>query len=242
VYKRQPLNIIASTGYYVAGGLSLYFRLRGDGRLVAGPDPLEAMFVRDIVEGIAGTAVRAGMIKVKSARARMTDDEARVMTAAASAHQETGVPITTHSESGARNGIAQQSFLVGQGVSPTRIIIGHAGDTEDTTYLRTLMDAGSTIGMDRFGMAHAQADERRIDTVVELVRLGYADRMVLSHDAAISSHVTPPAWRAVHAPDWHREHLFRRILPALRERGVSEVDLERMLVENPRRLLTPGRA
>ena len=103
------------------------------------------------------------------------------------------------------------------------------------------MDNGSTIGMDRFGMEHTLSDERRIDTVVTLADLGYADRIVLSQDAALFSHVTPPSWRAANAPSWTMDHLPRRILPVLRQRGVSDDDLDRMLVANPRRLLEPTR-
>jgi phosphotriesterase-related protein len=99
------------------------------------------------------------------------------------------------------------------------------------------MDNGSTIGMDRFGMEHVLADERRAWTVATLVDAGYADRMILSHDAAIYSHVTPPEWRAANAPRWRMDTIPRHILPALRDLGVPEVALELMLVSNPRRLL-----
>ena len=67
--------------------------------------------------------------------------------------------------------------------------------------------------------------------------VGYAERMVLSHDAAIDSHVTPPAWRARNAPNWHMSTISQRIIPMLRAGGASETDLEQMLVTNPRRLL-----
>ena len=123
--------------------------------------------------------------------------------------------ISTHSEPGLRNGIEQQAWLESLGVPADRIVIGHAGDSADAGYLRTLMDRGSVVGFDRFGMAHSGSDERRIETLVALVEAGYADRIVLSHDAAFYSHVTPPSWRAAHAPDWHMEHLSRSILPEL---------------------------
>jgi phosphotriesterase-related protein len=61
--------------------------------------------------------------------------------------------------------------------------------------------------------------------------------MVLSHDAAFYSHVTPPSWRAAHAPRWHMEHLQRTIVPELLERGASEADIDQMLIVNPRSLL-----
>jgi phosphotriesterase-related protein len=198
--------------------------------------------VRDICEGIAGTSIKAGMLKVMTDADGVTQDVARVMTAAAAAHRETGVTITTHSHPSSRNGLVQQAFLVERGVPPERLVIGHSGDTEDVGYLRELMDNGSSIGMDRFGMEHVLSDERRIRTLVTLLERGYADRMVLSHDAAIYSHVTPPAWRARAAPSWQMENIPRRILPKLREAGVSDEEIEQMLVRNPMQLLEPAGA
>ena len=94
------------------------------------------------------------------------------------------------------------------------------------------MDSGATIGMDRFGMEHVLPDAQRAGTVLALLSLGYADR-ILSHDAAVFSHVTPPFRRASKAPNWHMENISRRILPMLRDGGASEHDLEQMLVTNP---------
>ncbi len=150
------------------------------------------------------------------------------MEAAAAAHLRTGVPITTHTHAPSRNGRDQLAFFVERGVAPDRLVIGHCGDSEDLDYLRELMDAGATIGMDRFGMEHVLPDTARIATVQALLREGYADRMVLSHDAAYFSRVTPPSWRAAHAPHWHMENISRRILPALlsrrRHRGPAAPD------------------
>lgn len=241
VAKRIRINLIASTGYYTGSALPLSLQFHGPGRLIDGPDPLVEYFITDIEDGIAGTGVRAGMLKVMTDKGGITEDVARVMTAAAVAHQETGVPITTHSHPDSRNGLDQQAFLRERGVPPERVIIGHSGDSEDLPYLRALMDNGSTIGMDRFGMEHVLPDDRRVRTVGALLDLGYADRMVLSHDAAFFSRVTPPSWRAGAAPNWHMENIPRRILPLLRQAGASDADLEQRLVANPVRLLTPTR-
>jgi phosphotriesterase-related protein len=239
VARRVPVNLLASTGFYLRSELPLYYQFHGPGRPIDGPEPLVELFTRDIEAGIGGTTIRAAMLKVVTDAAGITDDVARVMTAAAIAHQQTGVPITTHSHAASRNGLVQQAFLRAHGVPLERVIIGHSGDSEDLAYLRDVMDNGSTIGMDRFGMEHVLPDERRVSVVLALLRLGYADRMVLSHDAAFFSHVTPPSWRAVAAPRWQMENIPRRILPMLRQGGASEADLHQMLVLNPRRLLEP---
>jgi phosphotriesterase-related protein len=240
VARRVPVHLVASTGYYTADVLPAFFRTHGPGRLVGGPDPLVEFFVDDLERGIAGTGVRAGMLKVVTDEQGITDDVARVMTAAAVAHQQTGVPVTTHSHPGSRNGLAQQEFLSRHGVPLDRVVIGHSGDSEDLDYLRRLMDAGSVIGMDRFGMEHVLPDERRVRTVLALLRLGYADRMVLSQDAAYFSRVTPPSWRTAHVPQWHHENVSRRVLPMLRAGGATDAQLEQMTVTNPRRLLEPS--
>lgn len=240
VAAQVPVHLVASTGYYIADVLPPFFSTHGPGRLVGGPDPLVEFFLRDLTEGIAGTGVRAGMLKVVTDAPGITDDVARVMTAAAVAHQETGVPITTHSRPDLRNGLDQLAFLRREGVALDRVVVGHSGDSEDLDYLRRLMDDGATIGMDRFGMAHVLPDERRVAVVLELLRRGYADRMVLSHDAASFSRVTPPSWRAVHAPHWRFDTLPRRIVPMLLAGGASEDDVEQMLVRNPARLLSPS--
>jgi phosphotriesterase-related protein len=205
--------------------------------MIDGVDPLVALFLGDIRQGIAGGSVRAGMLKVMTDEEGLTPDVTRVLSAAAIVHEETRVTITTHSRPALRNGLAQQAFLGERGVAAERIIIGHSGDSEDIAYLRELMDNGSTIGMDRFGMEHVLSDDRRVQTVVALLELGYADRMVLSHDAAYYSHVTPPSWRATSAPSWRMDTIPRRIIPMLRDSGVSSAELEQMLVTNPRRLL-----
>jgi len=102
------------------------------------------------------------------------------------------------------------------------------------------MDAGATIGMDRFGMEHVLPDDDRLSTVLSLLQGGYADRMVLSQDAAFFSRVTPPSWRAVHAPHWTLDNISRRILPRLLDGGVTHDQIHQLMVLNPARVLSPS--
>ena len=240
VARRVPITLVASTGFYIKSELPLYYQFHGPGRSIDDPEPLVELFVRDIETGIGDSGIRAAMLKVVTDVQGVTDDVARVMAAAAIAHRQTGVPITTHSHPASHNGLVQQDFLRAWGVPLERVIIGHSGDTDDIAYLRALMDSGSTIGLDRFGMEHVLPDERRVATVLELLRLGYGDRMILSHDAAWFSHVTAPSWRATFAPQWHMLHISRDILPMLREGGATDADLHQLLVVNPSRLLKPS--
>ena len=91
--------------------------------------------------------------------------------------------------------------------------------------------------MDRFGIDIFLATPERLDTVVGLVRRGYADRMVLSHDTScFSMNYDRPA-RDEKLPDWRYTYLLEHAVPAMLERGVSEADVAQMLVVNPAAIL-----
>ncbi|GGD70306.1 phosphotriesterase family protein [Microbacterium murale] len=240
VAARVPVQIVAATGCYASSVLPPFFCLNGPGLVVDGPDPLIDLFIGDITRGIARTQVRAGMIKIASDGAGLTPDVERVFGAAAAAHLRTGVPITTHSDAAARGGTAQQDALARLGVPLDRVVIGHSGDSLDLSYLRALADRGSYLGFDRFGMEHVGRDADRIRMLIALLDAGYVDRLVLSHDAAVFSRVTPPSWRKEHVPNWHMTHLFDTVLPQLRAAGVDDATLHRLMVVNPRRVLTGG--
>ena len=239
VAARVPVHLVASTGWYATEVLPAALGTHGPERLVGGPDLLEELFVRDIERGIGGTGVRAGMLKVVVDRAGLTPDVRRVIAAAAVAHQQTGVPVTVHTHAPSGAGPEVLTVLARHGVAADRVVLAHCGDSEDLGHLRGLMDAGATLGMDRFGMEHVLPDDRRVRTVLSLLRLGYADRMLLSHDSAFYSRVTPPSWRATHTPHWHLENIPRRIVPELLAGGATRDDVHQMLVRNPARLLVP---
>jgi phosphotriesterase-related protein len=75
----------------------------------------------------------------------------------------------------------------GGGRRPDEGRIGHCGDTTDLDYLRGIADMGSVLGMDRFGIDVFSPFEDRITTVAALAKAGYADWMVLAHDASCYS-------------------------------------------------------
>ncbi len=232
-----PVRVVAATGWYATHVLPPFFGTHGPGRLLAGADPLEELFVRDLEDGIAGTGIRAAVVKVVSDVAGMTPDVSRVFSAAAAAHRRTGAPIMTHSHAASHGGLPQQDALAAQGVPLDRVVIGHCGDTDDLDYLLRLADRGSYLGFDRFGMEHVQSDEVRLSTLLALLERGYAPRIVLSHDAAVFSRVTPPSWRARATPRWRMDHLSTAVLPRLRAAGVDEPTLDTLMVANPRRIL-----
>lgn len=234
------LNIIVATGCYTYDSVPFFFHFRGPALSAAIgmdiPDPMVDLFVADIKEGIAGTAVKAAFLKCAIDEQGMTTDVARIMRAVARAHRQTGAPITVHTHPGSQTGLAVKKLLCEEeGVDPTRVVLGHSGDSTDADHLAELADHGFILGMDRFGIhAGAATFEGRCDIVVELCRRGYADRMVLSHDAACYIDWIDPNVIAV-MDQWHYLHIGNDVLPYLRDHGVTEEQIDTMLVANPRR-------
>ncbi|MDX3076982.1 phosphotriesterase-related protein [Streptomyces sp. MI02-7b] len=240
VNEQVDINIIAATGIYTLGDIPHFFRFHGPGTLLGGAEGMTELFVRELTEGIADTGIRAAFLKC-AIEEELTPGVERVMRAVAQAHLRTGAPITVHTNATARTGLVAQEILRSEGVGLGAVVIGHSGDTDDLGYLHQLIDNGSYIGMDRFGLDILLPGDQRVATVAALAREGLADRMVLSHDASCHIDWFPPGVREQIAPDWHHTHLHDTVLPALRQAGVTEQQLSTMLVDNPRRYFTaPG--
>jgi phosphotriesterase-related protein len=114
------------------------------------------------------------------------------------------------------------------------VVLGHSGDTTDVDHLTELADAGFVLGMDRFGINLDTTFEARADTVVEMCRRGYAESMVLSQDASCYIDWVDPFVMEM-LTQWRYTHIHEEVLPYLREHGVSDEQIETMLVTNPRR-------
>ena len=229
------LHVIVATGIYTYDEVPFFFRHRParDGR-----DPMTTLFVRELIEGIGATGVKAAFLKCAIDRPGLTAGVERILRACAAAHRETGAPITVHTDAATRTGTIVQRVLREEGVDLTQVVIGHSGDTTDLDYLTGLMDAGSYAGMDRFGLDSLLPFEQRVDTVAALCRRGYASRLVLSHDAACHIDWFAPGVRERVLPRWHFAHIHDEVLPALRERGVDDEQIATMLVANPRAYFT----
>jgi phosphotriesterase-related protein len=233
------LHIIAATGCYTYDQVPFFFTYRGPALSAAVgfdvPDPMVDLFVGDLTEGIAGTGVRAAFLKCAIDHNGMTEGVARVMRAVARAHRLTGAPITVHTHPASHTGLDVKKLLCDEeGVDPTRVVLGHSGDSSDLDHLSALADHGFILGMDRFGINVETTFESRADTLVEMCRRGYADRMVLAHDAACYIDWIDPNILAL-MTQWNYLHIHDDVLPYIRERGVTDAQIDTMLVDVPRR-------
>ncbi len=240
VADQVDLNIVVATGLYTYNELPHYFDYRGAPFRPNGVDMLDEFFLHDIENGIAGSGVRPGILKCATDEPGLTPGVERILRAVARVHRRTGVPISTHTHTGTRRGLDQQRVFADEGVDLSRVVIGHSGDSTDLDYLGQLLQAGSTLGMDRFGVDAYCPTEKRVETVARLCESGWAQHMVLSHDAGCHMDWFDDEFLHQVQPNWNFLHISNVVLPAMRARGVSEDHIRTMLVDNPRRILEHG--
>lgn len=244
IAAQTPVNIIVATGLYVYEELPQQYAHRGPGLLIDIPEPMVTDFSHDITEGIAGTGVKAAFLKCCMETAELTAGVERIARAIARTHLETGAPITVHTSGPYQGGRTAVRIFTEEGVDLSKVMIGHAGDSNDLDYLTELADSGVLLGMDRFGLDLFNPGTERIKTIAALAARGYAASMVLAHDANCfidyfgAAH---DAVRAAAAPNWHYEHISDDVLPALLDAGVTQAQIDTMLIENPVRYFTPAK-
>jgi phosphotriesterase-related protein len=226
------INIVVATGVYAFLELPNFFGYRS-------PEAIAEFFVREIREGIDDTGVKAAFLKCAVERHGLIGDVPRILAAVAAAGVETGAPIMVHTNAAAQTGLPALQALAHEGVDPAQVIVAHAGDSNDLDYLRAIADTGAVLGFDRFNIPFFNPDQKRIETLATLVAEGYADRVHLSHDAACfyDFMVGDPNF-ADERPDYL--HISRTILPSLLDAGVTQAQIDQMLVENPRRIFETG--
>jgi phosphotriesterase-related protein len=227
------LNVIAATGVYTYADVPGFFATRGPGALPDLPEPMVDLFVRDVQEGIQGTSIKAAFFKCAIDHHGLTAGVERIMRAVAKAHAITGAPVMVHNNPG-QDTMAEVTRVLGEeGVEPARVLLAHVGDSTDVDRLSALAAEGYLLGMDRFGVDPILGFEERVATVVALCERGWSSRMVLAHDTSCYIDWIDPNLMQF-MPNWHYLHIHQQVLPALLERGVSQDQIDEMLVANPR--------
>jgi phosphotriesterase-related protein len=225
------LNIVVATGVYAFLELPMFLANRSD-------DWLVELFVREIRDGIDDTGVKAAFLKCAVERHGLAGDTPRILAVIAAAAVETGAPVMVHTNAPAKTGLPALETLTNAGVDPRRIVIAHAGDSNDLDYLRAIADTGASLGCDRFNIEHFNPDANRVETLAALVAEGYTHQVHLGHDAACfyDFMVENPLF-AGESSDYL--HISRNIVPALLAAGVTSSQVDEMLVANPRRFFGP---
>ena len=231
VAEGSGMQIVAATGNHLAVP-----RPFGD----VSPDVIAELYIRELEEGIEGTGIKAGIIKVASDRGGITPPQEVVLRAAARTQKATGAPISTHTWSPERIGEQQVRILEEEGVDLNRVYIGHSNDDTDMEYLLGLLNKGVWLGLDRYpgGLVAGTPNwEQRTEVAKRLMDAGFTNRIMLSHDYSVpkarhGAEVQEQRRRA--NPDQYN-FVGRYVLPRLKELGASEEEIRQITVDNPRR-------
>ena len=206
----------------------------------ADPDMIAPLFIREIEEGIEGSGIKAAIIKVANDMGGVTPEGEIILRAAARAQKATGVPISTHTYAPERVGEQQVAIFEDEGVDLNKVYVGHSNDTTDINYLIGLLKKGVWIGLDRYpgGAMPGTPDWRgRTDTAKKLIDAGFGHRIMLGHDWSVTLTIASKQAqeaRRTYNPDSYL-FIIRNVLPRLKELGASQADIDKIMVDNPRR-------
>ena len=223
IAEASGINIIVSTGFYKEPYLPSYVYEMEE-------KELSQLLLQDIFTGIDGTDIKAHVIgEVGTSKDTITPVEFKMLKVAARTHLETGKPISTHTTLGTM-AIEQLKFFAEYGVNLAKVVIGHVDLNCELDYHLRIADTGCFMAFDTIGKLKYQSDQKRIESIKQLIYRGHLDQIVLSQDITRRSHLKVNGGIGYC-------YLIDTFIPKLLESGVNKKHVEQMLVFNPQRLL-----
>lgn len=236
--RRVGLNVIVGCGFYVQSSHPPEVAARSYHSLVD-------HFLTEIAHGVGGSGIRPGVIGEIGTSQPVHPDEWKVLDAACEAQTKTGLPLFVHPypitpEACTAYGVAKH--VIDQGVAPERLNMCHMDTYFDMATLRKVADLGVFISFDTFGTevyfdsigGYRIHDSERERLLIQLIEEGYADQLLISQDICIKALLKRYG-------GYGYGHILKNVVPSLRRRGVDESNIRRILVDNPRRILTVPR-
>jgi len=237
VSHKSGLHMIASTGqrFFPPN----FANVSMPSRTVEG---LAEFFIKEIKQGIDGTGIKAGVIKIGIITNHPTALEETGLRAAVRASKETGLPIRIHTDAAHRAGESDALILEDEGMNPSIVSFDHSDGSGDMDYFLGLVRRGYSLGMDhvhRGIVPDAKPSfERRAECIKLLIDAGFADKTFLSQDSEFGGSLLPEElkeWRDKIDPPDGMLFTTRRLIPYLKQIGVSDHSIHTMTVENSRK-------
>jgi phosphotriesterase-related protein len=204
------------------------------------------LMIKEISEGIDGTILRAGIIKVAGDKSPLTEWEKMSFRAAARAQKATGVPVGTHAIYAPRD---QFDILVASGADPQKCFFSHIEAEfgwqgrnleQQTNYLATITKDGGSLLFNNFGLTKDTPWPDLVFILRTLCDRGYANRILISVDSAWEWKDNKPVIQHSEKypgnPDRTYSYMITEAVPALLKAGFSAQDMKTFLVDNPRRM------
>lgn len=235
ISRASGLHVVMGTGHYLAA-------THEPGVATTSEDDLAVALLREIRDGAGGTGIRPGIIGEIGTSVPVHAQEQRVLRAAARAACASGLAVSVHLHPWGRTGGEVLDTLLAEGLAPERVVLGHLNTAAaDEPYLRGLADRGAALAFDLFGFDHSllglgrwpPSDADVADVAAGLVRAGHSGRVLVSGDIGVRT-------RLVAYGSWGFGHVPRHVVPLLLARGLTEDEIETLLVAAPAALLAIG--
>lgn len=235
VNAQVDAHIIASTGFQE--GLFYDNTVHWVARYTV--EQIAELLVADIEEGIdihdymgpivKRSTARAGVIKIGTGYGAISPFEQKSIHAAALAQRATGAVLNTHTRGGTM-ALEQAEMLMGYGVPPERIILGHVQRNPDLWYHKQIAALGCSFMYDGGYRVKYYPDNVRVELIRGMIQAGYQKHITLGCDAGKKS------YQKAYGAGTGFDYDLTVFVPRLREEGVSEAAIEDMLIYNPARL------
>jgi phosphotriesterase-related protein len=194
-------------------------------------DDLADLWARELTEGIEGTPVRAGFIKLAVSDEGLSELEVRNLRAAVKASLRTGAVIAVHTIGG-DSARKEMDILEGEGLSLDRYVWVHAQTEPDASMLVEAARRGAYVELDAVG-APFQSQPELLETALKVIQAGHIERLLLSHDAGWYD----PSTSGGRPKDGYRGYtaLVKDFIPSMLRHGISEEQVRQITVHNPAR-------
>lgn len=230
VSNQTNIHIVAGCGYY-------RYIAQEPSVLQIKSEEIADEIIKCLKVGIGRTDVCAGIIGEIGTSSPVHPFERESLIGAAQAHLQTGAAINVHPESRGYEHLQVLDILENAGVDPSCIVMSHMDELTETDWHLKVAERGVWISFDTFGSElcfdgiEEPRDTDRVDCLIRLMDKGYVDRLLLSQDICYKVNLHKFGGNGY-------DHILSNIVPVLKERGISEDELSKMLIENPARLLT----
>jgi phosphotriesterase-related protein len=223
--EASGLNILSNTGYYGAAKDKHLPRHA----FSETADQLAARWTLEFAQGIDGTSIKPGLMKIGVDEAPLSEVDAKLIRAAAMTSRTTGLAIASHTGTGAA-AMAELELLDRVGVPASAFIWVHAHNERDATFHTRAARAGAWVEFD--GISDSSVGQH-VELAHHMKAQGLLGRVLVSHDAG---------WYRVGEPGGGQfrpfDTLFTKFIPALKASGFTNDEVRQLLVDNPRRALT----
>jgi len=178
-------------------------------------------WIAEAEQGINGTSIRPGFIKLAFDEGPPTDIDRKLFEAGIKTHLETGLTVAVHTGNNPEAVGLQLSLLDEYGVDPSAWIWTHGNWHNDLDRLLEVAAQGAWISLD--GVKRDNV-EQYLDYIQRFREADLLDRLLLSHDGDAY-----PAGGEIRP----FEAIPTALIPAMRVHGFPEAVIDQLLVENP---------